>query len=181
MKFTKWCHQYGWNAFRRIGFCETTLFLCVLRQHWLIGFTAQGWHFHWPWDLLWDRVLAPVRVDQWTSGQAPSECWCICGPHLASCGTFDSMWLCLLCRKSFLQWLALVLDHCTANIIPMNAHSFCSVCVPHHGVYFSLCNRRRYCSTKHLLSSVIIKSRYYTTFTQPVHSCMIPNEHLLAE
>lgn len=59
--------------------------LCVLYQHWVTRFTALSWHFHWPWDHLWDRALAPMRVNRFTSGQAPSKRWCI---HMASRGTY---------------------------------------------------------------------------------------------
>lgn len=58
LKPCRWSHPYGGS-----GQCEAPRRPCVLRQHWLIGFTARPWHFDWPGDHLWDRVLAPVRVD----------------------------------------------------------------------------------------------------------------------
>lgn len=131
---------------------------CVLHQHWLNGFTAQSWHFDWPRDHLWDRVLAPVRMDQWRSGQAPSECWCIHRPHLASCGTFDSMWLCLLSTKAFFLWVAL--GWITLTLTTVIWHSFVQIRVPHYDVYLFYANRRKYWTFK-LLCSMIIKQHLH--------------------
>lgn len=87
--------------------------LCVLHQHWLIGFTAQSWHFHWPKDHLWDRVLAPMRVDQWTSEQAPRV---LMHPH----GLLWNIWQHVIVSaepkvNSFNQCLWVESPHCRHN------------------------------------------------------------------
>ena len=62
LKSSGWGHLYGQSCL-----CEAPPHPCDLRQHWVIGFTAQSWHFDSTEDDLWDR--APVRVAQWTSAQ----------------------------------------------------------------------------------------------------------------
>lgn len=114
----------------------------------------------------------PRPVNKWTGAQ-----WVLM--HLQA--TFGLMWniwqhvIVSPVQKVFFAMTSFGLDHCTANIIPVNVHNFVHY-VSHNMMLFFFCVTRGSTaepSTKHLLSSMIIK-KWDIIFTQPVHSCMIP-------